>query len=161
MGIRMFQGGEDRYGTLESTSIPVPTAPTQFATTMSQNISRLKTHFSAGGNTAYTPKARTPWGAYREPHLLAVIIQEVMPEERCLSTTAVKSRNATWREELKHQNIFFHKSYVGAALELRRFVPELISVNALAKIAHDAIDEFNRMRSFYVDFPNWEEAHTA
>merc|ERR1712187_1089135 len=61
-------------------------------------------------------------------------------------------RDAAWRDRLRHQGVFFHRSYVGAALSLHKHMRSLITAEDLSAIYHDAIEDFNNARLMFVDW---------
>merc|ERR1712039_682590 len=66
------------------------------------------------------------------------------------------------RETLRENSIFFHRSYVGAALQLHLSDSELVPKEALHKIASDAVEEFDTMREYCANWKdNWDEAEQS
>mmetsp|Transcript_57313 Transcript_57313/g.185653 ORF Transcript_57313/g.185653 Transcript_57313/m.185653 type:complete len:624 (+) Transcript_57313:465-2336(+) len=71
--------------------------------------------------------------------LLAAIIHNVLPggSDEALAVQPRKSN-----EELARHSIFMHESYVGAALSLHRAHPDVLSARQLARVAEDAVRDF-------------------
>jgi len=91
--------------------------------------------------------------------LLAVLIHEVMPTEFCLCADDQSQRDNCWRERLRDQGLYFHKSYVGAALALHLHRRELISAAQLSTVYDSAIEDFNHARLMFFDWGDaWKDA---
>mmetsp|Transcript_78053 Transcript_78053/g.246562 ORF Transcript_78053/g.246562 Transcript_78053/m.246562 type:complete len:405 (-) Transcript_78053:56-1270(-) len=97
--------------------------------------------------------------------LRAVLIHEVIcQEEDCtpLAREAPSERDQVWRDELRRNNLIFHKSYVGAAVELHESHPDLVTLDDLQLIAQHAVQEFEEVRIMYPErHGHWEEAESA
>merc|ERR1712232_1222123 len=89
-----------------------------------------------------------------QPRLLAVLIHEVMPDAECLAKDDGEVRGKPWREALHSRRIFFHKSYVRAALELYTCIPPVFSAAQLRRVAAKAIEDFDELR---LSYPDWGE----
>jgi len=94
-----------------------------------------------------------------ESRMLAVLIHEVVPGTQCLAHGPVSHRDLIWREELQEQRVFFHRTYVGAALALHIHCPDLMSVEQLAMVANTAVEEFESARLMYLEWgESWSVA---
>merc|ERR1712224_106771 len=69
------------------------------------------------------------------PALKAALIHEVLPNGTPLAMTPEQDRGDAWRENLSKQGILFHRTYVGAAVDLHQHDSRLVS---LAEVAHVA-----------------------
>jgi hypothetical protein len=81
--------------------------------------------------------------------LLAVLIHEVLPSGKPLALEPADARGKAWRDRLREQGVLLHRSYVGAAVDLNRCLPSLVSVPALRSVALAAIKDFDEARSLY------------
>jgi len=75
--------------------------------------------------------------------VLAVLIHEVLPLEKCLALT---EKGPNWREQLKAEGLHFFKTHVGAASAIHEMVPDVLSAAELAAIARAAREEFDEVR---------------
>merc|ERR1712151_1331030 len=73
-----------------------------------------------------------------DPKLLAVLIHEVLPEDKALAHMPPKSRGPQWRERLRRRRVFFHKTYIGAALALHECSPQFVTTDDLEIVAKEA-----------------------
>jgi len=79
------------------------------------------------------------------PQVLAVLIHEVMPDDSqvlALEPPDPAERNDEWREELRRRRIFFHRTYLGAAMQLCRHCQGLLSLNDLREITDKTLLHF-------------------
>lgn len=94
-----------------------------------------------------------------ESSMLAVLVHEVISGTKCLAHSPVTNRDLIWREDLQEQRIFFHCTYVGAALALHTHCPELVPVEQLAMVANAAVEEFESARLMYLEWgDSWHVA---
>merc|ERR1712070_668409 len=97
------------------------------------------------------------------PHVLAVFIHQVLLDAEPLAVEEPAERGEDWEDELRQQHLFFHKTYVGAAVAVHAANPRLMPAKKVAKVANDAVDYMDMLRYTY---PEWdedlrEEAETA
>lgn len=78
------------------------------------------------------------------PRVLAVLIHDVMPDAQVLALEPPKParRDEAWREQLRGQRIFFHRTYLGAAAQLFKACPGLLTAQDLRSIADEAVEHF-------------------
>merc|ERR1712032_1352859 len=81
------------------------------------------------------------------PCVSAAFIHEIIPRgEQLSSVTAAGAHQAEY--QWKQMNVFFHKTYVGAALNAYRHCePPLISKNGLARVCKAAVVDLVRLRT--------------
>lgn len=85
-----------------------------------------------------------------QPHLLAILIHEVLPVEQCLALEPVEKRTADWSKQLASKGIFLHATYAGAALALYNI--GILTAMQLRSVTVSALDDFDRARMM---FPEW------
>lgn len=88
---------------------------------------------------AVTPNAAEAFSTCK-PRVLAVVIHEVLPLEECLSLELHAERNANWRTQLAQDGIYFHKTYVSAAISLVE--ARLLSIYQLIDVVISARTDF-------------------
>jgi len=77
------------------------------------------------------------------PNLIAALIHEVLPDEaKVLALEEFRDRGPAWRREQEEHKIFFHTSYVGAAIRLYESNTGLVTVEQLRYVAASAITDF-------------------
>eukprot|EP00928_Gymnodinium_smaydae_P082006 TRINITY_DN65433_c0_g1_i1.p1 TRINITY_DN65433_c0_g1~~TRINITY_DN65433_c0_g1_i1.p1 ORF type:complete len:757 (-),score=177.80 TRINITY_DN65433_c0_g1_i1:112-2382(-) len=78
------------------------------------------------------------------PNVLCVLIREVLPDVEALTLEDADlsdaARCAAWRAELENKSIFFHRTYVGAALAVHRRLPQLMSLEKLRELALNSLE---------------------
>jgi hypothetical protein len=87
------------------------------------------------------------------PHVSAVVIHKVLKDAEPLAETDVDDRDSDWEDELKEKGLFFHTTYVGAAVDVFKKAPNVLKAHHVVKIANDAIDHFDNLRNLY---PDWD-----
>eukprot|EP00929_Paragymnodinium_shiwhaense_P065384 TRINITY_DN32784_c0_g1_i1.p1 TRINITY_DN32784_c0_g1~~TRINITY_DN32784_c0_g1_i1.p1 ORF type:complete len:775 (+),score=184.35 TRINITY_DN32784_c0_g1_i1:122-2446(+) len=91
--------------------------------------------------------------------MLAVLIHDVLKEEKCLALENPEERGHEWRARLEEQHLFFFKTYVGAALALHRLYPDIVSGEQLRTVANEAISDFDELRLMYSErISRWQAA---
>eukprot|EP00928_Gymnodinium_smaydae_P057995 TRINITY_DN4120_c0_g2_i4.p1 TRINITY_DN4120_c0_g2~~TRINITY_DN4120_c0_g2_i4.p1 ORF type:complete len:287 (+),score=35.16 TRINITY_DN4120_c0_g2_i4:402-1262(+) len=78
------------------------------------------------------------------PFVSAVFIHEVIPRSEQLSSLDETLTDEEKAKEWQRRNIFFHKTYVGAAVNA--YECQLISQEALSRVGKAAVEDFVRMR---------------
>jgi len=76
------------------------------------------------------------------PNLLAALIHEVLPEEKVLALEKSGDRGPAWKKQQEESGLFFHRSYIGAAIQLYESKSGLISAEQLRYVAASAITDF-------------------
>lgn len=92
--------------------------------------------------------------------LRAVLIHKVVFQDNGvpLAREEPSQRGQAWYDELRQRNLIFHRTYVGAAVELHVSHPDLVSLSDLQSVAQDAIEEFEECRLMYPEMAGrWEE----
>uniref|UniRef100_A0A7S2PID7 Uncharacterized protein n=1 Tax=Zooxanthella nutricula TaxID=1333877 RepID=A0A7S2PID7_9DINO len=84
--------------------------------------------------------------------ILACVIHEVLHESKALAMEPSNDRGPAWREEQKRNRLLFHRTYVGAAVELHRCNPDLVTVDDLKAVATEAAQEFEGERYSFADY---------
>lgn len=93
-----------------------------------------------------------------------VLIHEVLDvsKNRPLTAEVPKSHyigDASWREDMRARKLFFHSTYVGAAVQLHLMDRTLVSLADLQKVGNDATQEFEEARLMYPEMKaSWETA---
>jgi len=94
------------------------------------------------------------------PNLICVLIHQVLPEEQHpLAATPVLERAETWEADLRKRNLFMHRTYVGAAVDLHS--AGLLSASEVRVVALQALDDFERIRMTNSEFGTkhgWDQA---
>merc|ERR1712008_530694 len=78
------------------------------------------------------------------PCVSAVFIHQVLPSDSQLTTLPTDLDEKERHEEWKRLNIYFHRTYVGAAVHAFRC--DLISKEGLARVGNAAVEDLIRMR---------------
>eukprot|EP00931_Biecheleriopsis_adriatica_P028758 TRINITY_DN17149_c0_g1_i2.p1 TRINITY_DN17149_c0_g1~~TRINITY_DN17149_c0_g1_i2.p1 ORF type:complete len:735 (+),score=153.62 TRINITY_DN17149_c0_g1_i2:46-2250(+) len=90
-----------------------------------------------------------------ENKLKAVVIHRVLREGQKpleLASSRAVAEDGGLLEQSEEKRLFFHRTYVGAALSLHQADPTLISTENLVEIAHTAISQLDRARVSNVKF---------
>merc|ERR1712217_106757 len=109
--------------------------------------------------SASLPAAEAEATSYEPlPCVSAAFIHEIIPRKEQLSSlTSTADRQI--EDEWKEMNVFFHKTYVGAALNAYRYC-DLISKNGLARVCKAAVVDLVRLRTdmtLNVSESQWEQ----
>jgi len=96
--------------------------------------------------------------AEAETPLLGVLIHQVLNSN---SSKSARIRPLTMKKSKQlhpraQRRLFFHRTYVGAAVDLHEFDPSLVSVAELQRVAEDAVTEFEKLVRLYSG-SHWEE----
>lgn len=75
--------------------------------------------------------------------ILAVLIHEVLPDDKVLALEPAVERGDGWRKSLANQRLYHHQTYVGAAAELYERKTGLVSAEQLRDVAVGAIEDFS------------------
>jgi len=92
------------------------------------------------------------------PNVRCVLIHKVMEHKDSLAVEPKSKRNAQWEEDLRRKGLVFHRTYVGAALELHRRGSGLITPPQLREVMAAALDDFAWAITSFPAFHGWEEA---
>lgn len=130
------ENGEDSDGSSASPSSDSDSA---------SDLELLQSSSSGGRNAASKPRSKVG------PQMLACFIHEVIPMESALAAEPVSQRDAMWRERQLQDRIFFHRSYIGAAVSLHEFRPDIISASGVAEVAREAMREYEADRCAHED----------
>jgi len=86
--------------------------------------------------------------------LRASLIHQVLPggPSEVLAIDPRSQRGETWSEALAEKRIFFHRTYVGAAVALHSACSDLMTAEQLAVVANDAVNDFEDARLQHYDF---------
>jgi len=94
------------------------------------------------GKRQITLPLKKSWQHEEPPNLIAALIHEVLPDEKVLALEDSGNRGPAWRKEQEDRGIFFHTSYIGAAIQLYTRNTGLVSVEQLRHVAASAIADF-------------------
>lgn len=86
----------------------------------------------------------------------AVLIREVLPDfNKALTVEHVEDRQdeGVWKKDYEEKGLFFHKTYVGAALKLHKHIPDVITVEKLRDIVAGAVES---CRYGFHMYPGWK-----
>jgi len=97
------------------------------------------------------------------PQVLAVLIHEVMPDEKALALDPPTSARGSlaWRERLRSQGILFYKTYLGAAAQVYENCPGLLSARDLREIGNQAIQHFEADMKYCLWTGEWSHFEDA
>lgn len=101
------------------------------------------------GSAESVPSAETFGDDLPKPHVRAVLIHHVMPEEGVLALEPPEKRGQAWREHLRRRHLYFFETYVGAAAALYDADAGLISAKCLREVADDAARNFEADVSYH------------
>jgi hypothetical protein len=103
-------------------------------------------HMATGGEHLGGSSMKVPLkqSAQQEdpPNLLASLIHEVLPDEKVLAVEKDGDRGPAWKKEQEGRRIFFHRTYIGAAIQLYDKNMGLVSAEQLRFVAASAITDF-------------------
>jgi len=88
------------------------------------------------------------------PHVTAVVIHCGPTGEARLAVTPPEDRGEEWVEDMAQRGLYFHKTYVGAAVDVHNRAPELMTAEEVAEISNKAVSDFDDLRYIY---PEWDE----
>jgi len=118
------------------------------------SVSSSSSHSSGSGSGSVGRRRK------KAGRLLAVLIHEVIREDECLplALEPAEMRNQAWYEDLRRNNLIFHRSYVGAAVELHLSHPDIVTLEDVRTVAQDAIQEFEEAKLMYPEMSgSWKD----
>jgi len=127
----------------------------------------LKEHLKAAGDERNSDESgvsdteEVPRTSGRAPVVRGVLIRDVLDKDVLAMESEEKVGSAAWKASLRRDGLIFHKSYIGAALELRKMDENLVSLAQLRLVAEMAVSDFLWSVNSCGGVGSWDEASAA